>query len=221
MTKPMPKPADRPEAKEGTTEKTRRGPTPDLPSLARVAQRVAGGTLGLNPHAEVAEGPEDAAASEEEESRITPEERAALVWDLLGRAYHLVFAEIKGSLGKDQSLTRVALLDQLQQARRGISSAVLADRLHLPLGSLRSLITRMQRQKLVQRKVARGKTPDQVSLTAKGKKLAAELVGRYHRDLAEILCAAPEGSLDTLHAALAQTVEGLEGRFARQSRGRN
>ena len=95
----------------------------------------------------------------------------------------------------------------------------LADRLRLPLGSLRSLLTRLQKQKLVQRKAGRGKTPDQVTLSAKGKKLAAEVVGRHHRDLAEILRAAPDANLENLRAELAQTGEGLEARFARQSRG--
>ncbi len=210
MTKPVPR--------QDPEEKRKKGPTPDLPSLARVAQRVAASSMLSATSTELDSEPEEVANIDEDESRITPEERAALLWDLLGRAYHLVLAEVKGSLGKENSLTRVALLDQLLQTRRGLSSVVLADRLHLPLGSLRSLVTRMQRQKLVQRKVGRGRTPDRVTLSAKGKKLAAEVVGRHHRDLAEILRAVPEANVESLRAELAQTVEGLEARFARQSR---
>jgi DNA-binding MarR family transcriptional regulator len=186
-----------------------RGSTPDLPSLARLAQRLSSGSAK-----EEAVEKEEEVQVEVAPEAVSPEERAAAVWDSLGRAYHLIQREAGRS--RERSLARVTLLAGLHRSG-GLSPEELAERTRLPLGSLQSLLGRMRKEGLVGRKTGRG-SAGKVKLTAKGNKAAREAVARHQRDLAEILRALPDEEVESLERSLASAVEKLEGRFARVRR---
>jgi DNA-binding MarR family transcriptional regulator len=182
-----------------------RGPTPELPSLARLAQRIAGAEAA----GEAAQQAEVTAEADLAPDGPTPEERAAALWDHLGRIYHLIRRE--AGRFQERSLARINLLAGLHRSG-GLSADELAERTRLSPGTLQSLLARMKKEGLVARKTGRG-SAGKVKLTAKGNKTAREMVARHHRDLAEILRALPDEDVKELERSLGSALEKLEGRF--------
>ena len=194
--------------KRNPLDRQKRSFTPNLPSLARVAESTAGAATAQAPQVEpvpVAIPPR------------SPEEQARLLRDLLGRLHHLLQREAQRALGRQPSLGQVLVLDQLGRAPDGLSSAELAERAHLAPTSLVPLLNHLVKDGLVQRKKLRGPRRDRVSLSEKGREEAQEVVERHHRDLVEILSVLPDADREAMELLLSRAAARLESRFVRPS----
>jgi len=189
-------------------DRQKRSFTPNLPSLARVAESTAGGAAAEAPQVE----PVSAAITPR-----SPEEQARLLRDLLGRLHHLLQREAQRALGRQRSLGQVLALDQLCRAPEGLSSAELAERANLAPASLVPILNHLVKDGLVQRKKLRGPSRDRVHLTEKGREETREVVERHHRDLVEILSALPDADREAMELLLSRAAARLESRFVRSS----
>lgn len=194
--------------KRNPLDRQKRSFTPNLPSLARVAESTVGGAAAEAPQV----APMPAAITPR-----SPEEQARLLRDLLGRLHHLLQREAQRALGRQRSLGQVLALDQLCRAPDGLSSAELAERTHLAPASLVPILNHLVKDRLVQRKKLRGPRRDRVSLTEKGREKTQEVVERHHRDLVEILSALPDADREAMELLLSRAAARLESRFVRSS----
>jgi len=194
--------------KRNPLDRQKRSFTPNLPSLARVAESVPGGAMAEAPLADpaVAITPH------------SPEEQAAHLRDLLGRLHHLLQREAQRALGRQPSLGKVLALDHLRREPDGLSSAELAERAHLAPASLAPILNPLVKDGLVERKKRSGPNGDRVRLTEKGREETRQLVERHHRDLVEILSALPDADREAMELLLTRAADRLESRFVRSPR---
>ena len=194
--------------KRNPLDRQKRSFTPNLPSLAQVAESMTGGALAEAPLMQPV-------------SPLTPnspEEQAAHLRDLLGRLHQLLQREAQRVLGRQCSLGKMMTLDQLHHEPEGLCSAELAERAHLTPASLAPILTPLVKDGLVERKKLRGRSRDRICLTEKGREETREMVERHRRDLVEILSVLPEADREAMELLLTRAAHRLESRFVRTSR---
>lgn len=141
----------------------------------------------------------------------TPENLALSVWIRMLKAHNVVFRKARARMAPYCTMAQFDVIAQLSREKEGITPAELSRSLLVTAGNLTGLLDRMEKAELVKRmKDEKDRRMTRVTLTDKGRDLAAKVIPLHAQDIQQILGGLNAGELKQLRGLLDKLVETLQ-----------
>lgn len=141
----------------------------------------------------------------------TPESLALSVWIRMLKAHNVVFRKARARMAPYCTMAQFDVIAQLSREKEGITPAELSRSLLVTAGNLTGLLDRMEKAELVKRmKDEKDRRMTRVTLTDKGRDLAAKVIPLHAQDIQQILGGLNAGELKQLRGLLDKLVETLQ-----------